>query len=240
MKWARQPFLALLAAGIALAGCDSASAATKQYNAVALADSCTVSITVPNVHVVSSLTYSVRARLTQDCGAVSASWDMNQGQQQASSWWLWNGGNSLKSGQTDVAYYYPGTQPLGAYRATPTGASDTNYYTVPQNTFGFSIKVDSRIAVSGYRSGKNVYVRARVTRFNPRANYGLGSWVNSPGRAVGFYQNRSGWRRVGARVTGRNGYTSYLKIKTPSRRTFRATVSSTPTIWDRTSAAISR
>jgi len=166
---------------------------------------------------------------------------MLQGARLISSWFLWSGGSTpLSEGQSDKAYFYPSTEPLGTYQASPNSADDTNYDALPQNSYQFSIKVNSRISISGYRSAKNVYVRARVTQFNPNANFGLGSWTNSQGRSVDFYQNRSGWKRVGAKTTGKNGYTAYLKVLSPARRSYRATVSPTPTIWDQTSTAISR
>ena len=236
MKRARQAALALLVGGIAVVGGDSSGGAQAGAQA-----SCTVSIAVANVHVASSSTYVVPGTLTHACGAISASWDMLQGAQLISSWFLWSGGSTpLSEGQSDKAYFYPSTEPLGTYQASPNSADDTNYDALPQNSYQFSIKVNSRISISGYRSAKNVYVRARVTQFNPNANFGLGSWTNSQGRSVDFYQNRSGWKRVGAKTTGKNGYTAYLKVLSPARRSYRATVSPTPTIWDQTSTAISR
>lgn len=236
MKRARQAVLALLAAGIVVVGGDSSGGVQADAQA-----SCTVSIAVANVHVASTSVYVVPGTLTQACGAVSASWDMVQGARLISSWFLWNGGSTpLSKGQSDKAYFYPGSSPLGTYRASPNSADDTNYDALPQNSYQFSVKVNSRISISGYRSAKNVFVRARVTQFNLNANFGLGSWTNSRGRGVVFYQNRSGWKRVGVRTTGKNGYTAYVKVRSPARRSYRATVTSTPTIWDQTSTAISR
>jgi hypothetical protein len=165
---------------------------------------------------------------------------MQQGAQLISSWFFWNGGSPLPEGQSDKAYFFPSANPLGTYRASPSSADDSNYEALPQNSYQFSIKVNSRISISGYRSAKNVYVRARVTQFNLKANFGVGSWTNSQGRSVVFYQNRSGWKRVGARTTGKNGYTAYVKVLSPARRSYRATVSPTATIWDQTSMVISR
>ena len=236
MKRARQAALALLVAGIAVVGGDSSGGAQASAQA-----SCTVSIAVANVHIASSSTYVVPGTLTKACWAITASWDMQQGAKLISSWLLWNGGSTpLSEGQSDKAYFYPSVDPLGTYQASPSSADDTNYDALPQNSYQFSIKVNSRISISGYRSAKYVFVRARVTQFNLNANFGLGSWTNPQGRSVVFYQNRSGWHRIGARTTGKNGYTAYLKILSPARRSYRATVSQTPTIWDQTSAAISR
>ena len=226
----------MLVAGIAVVGGDSSGGAQPVAQA-----SCTVSIAVANVHVASSSIYVVPGTLTQACGAVSASWDMLQGARLISSWFFWNGSSTpLSEGQSDKAHFFPGTAPLGTYRASPTSADDTNYDALPQNSYQFSIKVNSRISISGHRSAKNVYVRARVTQFNLNANFGPGSWTNSKGRSVVFYQYRSGWKRVGAKTTGKNGYTAYLKVLSPVRPSYRATVSPTPTIWAQTSPAISR
>ena len=236
MKRARQAALALLVAGIAVVGGDSSGGAQAGAQA-----SCTVSIAVANVHVASSSLYVVPGTLTRACGAVSASWDMQQGARLISSWLIWNGGSTpLSEGRSDKAYFFPHSDPLGTYRASPSSADDTNYDALPQNSYQFSIKVNSRISISGHRSAKNVYVRARVTQFNLNANFGLGSWTNSRGRSVVFYQYRSGWKRVGAKATGKGGYTAYVKVLSPARRSYRATVSSTPTIWDQASPAISR
>ncbi len=236
MKRARQAALALLVAGIAVVGGDSSGGVQAGAQT-----SCTVSIAVANVHVASNSTYVVPGTLTQGCGAVSASWDMQQGARLISSWFLWNGGSTpLSEGQSDKANFFPSTNPLGTYQASPNSADDTNYDALPQNSYQFSIKVNSRISISGYRSPKNVYVRARVTQFNLNTNFGLGSWTNSRGRSVVFYQYRGGWERVGAKPTGKDGYTAYLKVRSPARRSYRAIVSPTATIWDQTSPGISR
>lgn len=236
MKRARQAALALLVAGIAVVAGDSSGGAQAGAQA-----SCTASIAVANVHIASGSIYVVPGRLTQACGAVSASWDMQQGVRLISSWFFWNGGSTpLSEGQSDKANFFPHSDPLGTYLASPSSADDANYDALPQNSYRFSIKVNSRISISGYRAAKNVYVRARVTRFNLNANFGLGSWTNSQGRSVVFYQYRSGWTRVGAKTTGKGGYTAYVKVLSPARRSYRATVSPTPTIWDQASSAISR
>ena len=166
MKRGRQAARALVAAGIAVVGGDSSGGVQAGAQT-----SCTVSIAVANVHVASNSTYVVPGTLTQACGAVSASWDMQQGARLISSWFLWNGGSTpLSEGQSDKAYFFPSTNPLGTYQASPNSADDTNYDAIPQNSYQFSIKVNSRISISGYRSPKNVYVRARVSQFNLNAN----------------------------------------------------------------------
>lgn len=202
--------------------------------------SCTVSIKAPNVHVSSTTLYSVKATLTNACGAVDASWDMDHGTQVIGGWLFWNGGSPLRSGQTETAYYVPGFSPLGTYHAEATGAQDANSNSIPQNTYRFYVKLSSRISISGYRSGRRVYVRAHITRFSTSANYGLGGWVNSRDRRVGFYYYRSGWHWVATRYTGRNGYTGYVRIYAPTHRSFRAHVNPTSTAWDRTSKSIYR
>lgn len=68
------------------------------------------------------------------------------------------------------------------------GAYNSNWSRVPQNTYKFYVKLNSRISISGYRSRRYVYVRARVTRFAPNKNYGSGGWANSASRKVTFYR----------------------------------------------------
>jgi hypothetical protein len=96
------------------------------------------------------------------------------------------------------------------------------------------------MSVSGYRSGHYVYVRAHVTRFNRNLDFGLGGWQNSAGRNVQFSEYIHGWRLAGSKSTGSNGWTAYLRIYAPTRRSFRAYVSATTTFAAALSSSISR
>lgn len=247
MKHAIRVALVLFAAGSALAGCAPSStssaahstggaavaAAAEPNHAVAPAASCKVSITVANLQINSTFTYSVKATW-KPCGGVTyASWNMMQGQRWIGYW------SFPPSAQ--YTSFYPGYHPLGTYRAVPTGANDRNFNYLAQNTYQFYIRVNSRISVSGYRSGKFVFVRARVTRYDPSRNYGSGGWVNSPSRKVSFFQFSGGrWRSFAAKNTSSNGYTGYAKIRAPTRRKFRALVQANATMWNRQSTPITR
>lgn len=238
----RKAVLVLIAGGIAVTGCASnggkgvvrrsdgagaaASPMARRYDALIQA-SCKVSIRVPNLGIYSTRTYSVKATWTR-CGASGASWHMKRGNEFLGFW------SFPPSPQYE--FYWPGYEPLGRFSAMPTGAHDSNYNSVPQNGSTFYIKLNSRVGFSGYRSGRNVFVRARVIRYNPNRDWGTGGWQNSVSRRVGFYDKVGGrWRWRGARYTGGNGYTRYLRLGAPTRRQFRAIVRPTSTLWGRNS-----
>jgi len=193
--------------------------------------SCTTTISVPNISVTSSNLYNVKG--TMNSCAATAYWDMDggSGYSQTVSGWIFN-----STHHTDYAYYVPGADPLGSYKAAGTGAYDSSFNPVPQANASFAIKLGSRISLSGYRSGSYVYLRAHVTRFNPALNYGLGGWQASANRYVAFYDYRStGWHLSGYKYTGSNGTTAYLRIYQPGHHYFLAKVGQTWAIWNATS-----
>lgn len=231
MNSVKNAFFVLLAGGTAVAGCAGKSNIIGRNDAVAQA-SCRVTIQVPNIGINSTRSYAIKGTWTR-CGASGASWDMKRGNEWFGAWWF--------PPSPQYEYYWPGYDPQGKFSATPTGAYDGNYRYLPQNSKTFYIKLNSRVAFSGYRSGRNVFVRARVTRYNPKKNWGAGAWQNSVNRRVVFYDKAGGrWRWRGGRYTGGNGYTRYLRLGAPTRRQFRATVQQTATLWGRTSNANSR
>lgn len=218
----------LLAGGAGLAG-GGTSGGTGAAHAQA---PCKTSIQVSNLGIYSTRIYTIRATWTR-CGASDAVWDMKQGNELLGGWWF--------PPSPQYQSYYPGYSPVGKFSATPTGAWDENFRYLPQNGTTFYVKLNSRIAFSDYRSGRSVFVRARVTRFNPSMDWGSGGWQNSVNRRVVFYDAVGGrWRWRGARYTGNNGYTRYLRLDAPWRRQFKAAVAQTPTIWGRTSNAYRR
>lgn len=247
MNSVRKAVFVLLAGGIAATGCGSSggkgaarqtggpgagtSRVARQYDALAQA-SCRVSIHVPSIGIYSTRSYSVKATWTR-CDASDAWWDMKRGNEWLGSWWF--------PPSPQYEYYWPGYDPLGKISATPRNAYDSNYKRLPQNTGTFYVKLNSRITFSSYRSGRNVFVRALVRRFNPNKNWGTGGWQNSVSRRVVFYDKVGGrWRSRGGRYTSGNGYTRYLRLGAPTRRPFRAAVQQTPTLWGRASNANNR
>jgi hypothetical protein len=193
--------------------------------------SCAATIRVSNVSVTSTNLYNVKGAMNS-CAA-TASWDMDggSGYSQTVSSWIFS-----STHHTDYAYYFPGIDPLGSYKAAGTGAYDGSFNPLPQTNAAFAIKLGSRISLSGYRSGSYVYLRAHVTRFNPSLNYGLGGWQVSTNRYVTFYDLRStGWHLDGYKYTSSNGTTPYLRIYQPGHHYFLAKVGQTATIWNATS-----
>jgi hypothetical protein len=210
-----------------------AAVAAQGLSASAAHAACTATIKVANVSVTSVSPYNVKG--TANSCAATASWDMDggSGYSQTVGGWYFHGNS------TDYSYFYPGASPLGAYKAAGTGAYDSNFNPLPQADSYFSIKLGSRITIRAYRSGSYVYVRAHVTRFSPSLNYGLGGWQRSIYRRVTFYDYRNGgWHADGTKYTNRWGTTVYLRIYAPSRRSFRAHVSQTATIWGHMSASV--
>lgn len=232
---ARRAFFVLIAAGFAATACGSSSgmgaSPVVARDAALTQPSCRSSIHVSNLGINSTAIYKIRATWTS-CGASWAFWDMKQGNQWF-GYWTFPPSPQYQS-------YYPGYTPLGRFNATPTGAWRGSGY-VPQNGSAFSVKLNSRITFQGYRSGRNVFMRALVTRYNPSRNWGSGGWQVSVNRRVVF-EERSGtrWMWRGARNTGRNGYTPYARLNAPTRRQFRATVQEIATMWGRVSGVNSR
>lgn len=196
---------------------------------------CQATIQVANVSVTSTNTYNVRGTLNPTCGATTAYWDMDTGSGYSQTVDSWIFDNST----TAYAYYFPGIDPLGAYKAAGTGAFDKNFNSVPQAPAYFAIKLGTTIRIYGYRSGGTVYAKAYVQRYNPSLNIGQGGWQPSVGRYVSFEYLDKGWHVAsGYRDTGSNGWTTYIKISAATPRQFRADVSQTSTIWNATSPAM--
>jgi hypothetical protein len=193
-------------------------------------------ISVSNIGISSTNTYAVKGTLTS-CGATTAFWDMDGGpgyEQNVSGW-------GFDGSTTAYAYYYPDlNQPLGNYKAAGTGAWDSQYTPVPQNTAYFAIKLDSSTRIYGYRSGDDVYVHAYVGRYNPSLNYGSGGWQPSEGRSVTFYNWHNTWNKSGSARTGSNGWTPYVKIYATTGRSFRAYAGYTWNMWGNQSSSIYR
>jgi len=195
---------------------------------------CTSTIAVADVYVSSTSTVKVPGKWTDECTAIFASWNMQGGP----GFGHYAGGWNFSTTSTSAdSYYDPAIDPLGKYEAMPAGAQDDNGDDVAQGTIYFEIRLSSKVVVSGYRSGPNVFVRALVTRFSPSANSGQGGWVAWPDRQVMFASFSQGWQQAGSRWTTKTGYTRYLKISAPSKRSFRATVAGSGTVWSSTSKA---
>jgi hypothetical protein len=195
---------------------------------------CTTTISVANVYVNTTKTLDVVGKWTALCTATIADWGMQGGP----SYGQYVGGWNFKAGTTTIdAYYNPTLDPLGSYEALPMGAYDPSFDQVPQNTLYFSVKLSSTVTLSGYRTRGYVFVRALVKRFSTSANSGLGgfeSWTNQP---VKFSDFHNGWVPAGTKWTTSTGYTKYVKIYAPTKRSFRATVAATGTVWGDTSKA---
>lgn len=204
------------------------------------ASSCTTSIHIPRkVAINSDNSHNVTGTLTRSCGALDASWDLAHHGSVADSW-LFFSTSGLPNGAKAAAYYYPSLDPLGSYRAIPTGASDTNGNYLPQNSPRTHIKLVTRATLRGNRHGKYVWIRAYVRRFNPAAHYGTGGWTPSGGRRVWFKEYVSGWKGCGHANTGKNGLTRWVKVYAPTRRSFKAQVSQTWNMWNRWTPSIRR
>jgi hypothetical protein len=195
---------------------------------------CTTTIAVGNVFVSSTKTENVVGKWTKQCTATTASWNMQGGP----AYGHYAGGWNFSSGTTTTtAYFDPTIDPLGAYEAMPAGAYDPGFNAIPQNTVYFSVRLASNVVVSGHRSGNYVFVRAYVKRFSTSMDSGLGGWEAWPDRQVTFASWHGGWKPAGSKWTISTGFTRYLKLYAPSKRSFRASVKATSIIWGDTSKA---
>ena len=177
----------------------------------------------------------IQGTLTQSCGASDAKWDAYSVSQARA------GGDF--AGTTTADWPLPdGSGQIGHDAALPAGAVDGAGNPVPQARAGFAIKSGGRTRITGSRSGSDVYLRARVLRFNWSLNGGsrrLGSrrstatWSSiSRAMATGFAS--ATWALVATGGLGR-----CLSGHRPGRRStpmsFRPT-----TIWGASSRTIDR
>ncbi len=195
---------------------------------------CTSTISVANVYVHSTMTAKVPGTWTTKCTAIFASWNMQGGPGYGHYAGSWN----FSSGTINQdSYYDPEIDPLGKYQASPAGAQDSDGDDVAQGTVYFEIRLSSKVTISGYRAGHYVFVRADVTRFSTSVHSGQGGWVSWTDQPVTFTSWANGWQSAGTRWSTSTGLTKYLKIYAPTRRSFRAAVSTGSTIWGSMSKA---
>jgi hypothetical protein len=195
---------------------------------------CTTTIQVANVFVNTTKTIDVVGKWTTQCTAIAADWSMQGGP----SYGQYVGGWNFTAGTTTTdAYYNPTIDPLGSYEVLPAGAHDPGFNSVPQNTAYFSVKLSSTVTVSGHRSRGYVIIRAYVKRFSTSADSGLGGWTAWTNQPVKFSAFHNGWKSAGTKWTTSTGFTKYVKIYAPTKRSFRAFVAATGTVWGDTSKA---
>lgn len=120
-------------------------------------------------------------------------------------------------------------EPTGTYLVLPKGARAGDLDDVPQNTTRSVVRRDSRVALSGSRSGRYVTLRARLTRYVPRAD-GFRAWRK---RAVTVSYRTCptcAWHRLGTRTTDRNGRTTY-RFRAAKVREYRVRAAGTSRVW---------
>lgn len=120
-------------------------------------------------------------------------------------------------------------EPTGTYLVLPKGARAGDLDDVPQNSTRSVVRRDSRVALSGSRSGRYVTLEARLTRYVPGAD-GFRAWRK---RAVTVSYRTCptcAWQRLGARTTDRTGRTTY-RFRAAKVRDYRVRAAGTSRVW---------
>ncbi|MGO4255944.1 hypothetical protein [Marmoricola sp. RAF53] len=130
--------------------------------------------------------------------------------------------------RTDTWSFYD-DETLGTYAITANGARDADGEIVPQNTRRTVVRLDSRLALRGTRSGGRVVLTASLRRYLPGAN-GFRAWKG--GRVVLAYRTCAAcaWHRVTARSTSRSGVATF-RVRARQVREYRVVAAGTPTTW---------
>lgn len=120
-------------------------------------------------------------------------------------------------------------EPTGTYLVLPKGARAGDLDDVPQSSTRSVVRRDSRLALSGSRSGRLLVLKARLTRYVPRAD-GFRGWRN---RAVTVSFRRCptcAWQRLSTRTTDRTGRTTY-RVRAAKVREYRVRAAGTSRVW---------
>jgi hypothetical protein len=234
--WARWLPRGVAAAAAVACPLALASAAGAAPSGIAASASCVATINVSTIRITQSSPggfLQVQGTLTQSCGASDAKWDADS---------VSKGGSWDFAGTTTASWPLPyGSGQIGHYAVVPAGAVDGAGNPVPQAPSEFAIKFGSQTRITGSRSGSDVYLRARVVRFNWSLNGGYGAWQPSVNREVEFYeQNHGSWAHIGDLATGSDGWTGSLPVLAPAGQKFYAHIVMTPTLSGARSRTIDR
>lgn len=187
------------------------------------------SVVLPTRLVVDSPFERFTARLGSDCansGKGYASWDLYHSRQG------WKGIYIFDSGQSTDTWDFYDWDYLGAYSVEPSGAFDTEYNDLYQNTQSTIVRLGSRAALTGTRSGQYVTLRSSATRYTPSAE-SFRPWVNTPIRLYTRSSTSALWRYFRTVRTNRYGKIS-TRFAQRYTRYYQARTLDTATIWGRT------
>lgn len=120
-------------------------------------------------------------------------------------------------------------EPTGTYLVLPKGAHAADLDDVPQNTTRSVVRRDSRVDLSGSRSGSYVTLKARLTRYVPRAD-GFRAWRKRQVTVSYRTCPTCPWHRLSTRTTDRNGRTTY-RFRAVKIREYRVRAAGTSRIW---------
>jgi hypothetical protein len=128
--------------------------------------------------------------------------------------------------------------PLGTWNVRPQGGYDGNDDPVVQNTTKTVVKVHSKVALSGSRSGNYVTLTAKPTAYSPNYNT-YRAW---PGATVKFYYRTSatGTWKLGATRTSSSSGVATARLYASTVRDFRVVTTETSGRWGQTSSVVRR
>lgn len=120
-------------------------------------------------------------------------------------------------------------EPTGTYLVLPRGARAGDLDDVPQNSTRSVVRRDSRVALSGSRSGRYVTLEARLTRYVPRAD-GFRAWRKRTVTVSYRTCPTCSWHRLGSRTTDRTGRTTF-RFRATKVREYRVRAAGTARVW---------
>ncbi|HET6152530.1 MAG TPA: hypothetical protein VFE15_06205 [Marmoricola sp.] len=192
---------------------------------------CTLSIPA-KVVIGTSFTF-LNGKLGSDCGTTfqSANWDFDNPSGQAVDNFDFFGPGSLTTTINDVG-------PLGTFTVKPTGSTDASGLGLSQNKVSISVRLASRLALSGRRHAKKVTLSLVTTKYVP----GAGVYRPWAGRRVTIQYRTCAtctWHTLRSVASNKKGKATFT-ITAKARRFYRAIGPDTSTIWGSTTSSIKR
>jgi len=130
---------------------------------------------------------------------------------------------------TDTWSLYDG-DPTGSYPIVPLSALSNDSVELPQNSPTVQVRRDSRLVLSGSRSGSTVTLRTALSYYSA-STHGYRHWADKYVALAYRTCSTCAWHSLSALTTDASGRASYT-FKAASSRVYRVRSSGTSQVWD--------
>ncbi|OAB87392.1 hypothetical protein AWH69_04685 [Janibacter melonis] len=191
------------------------------------------SVSVPSKVSITSPYREITARFSSGClsYAETASWDVVHPTQGIEDF-IWFEGES-----TYTMDWYDWT-PLGRYKVRADGAYDYEWDEMSQNSTTMTVKLGSRTALKGSRSGSTVTLKATATRYSPNHER-YRAWSGARASLQKKACSSCSWSTVKSATTNRYGEVT-MRSSAPGARYWRVVTADSSTTWGRASGHTKR